>query len=114
MKLIINKCYGGYGISRTAFLELRRLGVEGALKEADIGEPWGGDSKTIRAEHYDSFGSYIPRDNPHLVEVVERLGSEVASAPLAKLRVVEIPDGVKWELSEYDGIESVEEVNRSW
>ena len=53
------------------------------------------------------------RDDPLLVQVVEELGKE-ASGQFAKLKVVIIPGGIDWEISEYDGHESIEEKHRSW
>lgn len=55
----------------------------------------------------------IPRDDLTLVEVVEELG-EKASGRFASLKVVEIPDDVKWCIEEYDGSEWVSEVHRTW
>jgi hypothetical protein len=37
-----------------------------------------------------------------------------ASDPLAQLQVVEIPDGVEWQIEEYDGVEWVAEKHRTW
>ena len=56
----------------------------------------------------------IERTDTDLVKVVETLGEEKSSGSLSELRIVEIPDGVDWELDEYDGIESIHEVHRSW
>lgn len=53
------------------------------------------------------------RNDPQLVEVVEELG-DAASGVHAKLKVVEIPDGVEWEIDEYDGVEQVAEKHRAW
>ena len=53
------------------------------------------------------------RADPLLVQVVEELGDK-ANGSHAKLKIVEIPDGVKWEIDQYDGMESVDEVHRSW
>lgn len=53
------------------------------------------------------------RSDPILVAVVEEMG-ERADGACAKLRVVEIPDGIDWEIDEYDGNESIEETHRSW
>jgi hypothetical protein len=55
----------------------------------------------------------IARDDVNLIRVVEELG-EKANGRCAKLKIVEIPDDVKWCISEYDGYESVDEVHRSW
>jgi hypothetical protein len=59
------------------------------------------------------YNRYIPRDDPILVQVVEEL-KEKANGDCAKLKVVEIPDGVDWEIDEYDGNESIEQVHQSW
>lgn len=53
------------------------------------------------------------RADPKLVQVVEELGKK-AAGECAELKIIEIPDGVEWEISEYDGMESVHEKHRSW
>ena len=85
MKVVINRCYGGFGLSEKA---MRFLGV---------GSEW----------------PDIARDDPKLVECVEKLGEE-ANDTYAELKVVEIPDDINWEIGEYDGLEWVEEVHRRW
>jgi hypothetical protein len=55
----------------------------------------------------------ITRDDPDLIEIVERMGA-AADGPYAELKVVEIPDDVKWQVEEYDGKEWVAEVHRVW
>jgi hypothetical protein len=89
MKIVINKCYGGFGLSEAAYQEL--------------GIPWDGYGYELNED----------RANPALVAVVEKLGY-AASGGCAKLAVIEIPDGVDWEIDEYDGFESVHEKHRSW
>lgn len=117
MKVAINHCYGGFSISRRAFLQLREMGNKHALAEADYGESWpdGSGPRTESAldQGVGSFGREIPRDDPQLVEVVERLG-DAANGACAKLKVVEIPDGIEWEIDEYDGLERVAETHRTW
>lgn len=87
-KIVINGCYGGYGLSEAA---LDYLGLS----------------------HADRFAYENDRANPKLVECVEKLG-EAASAGHSYLYVVEIPDDVKWTITDYDGLEQVEEVHRVW
>lgn len=53
------------------------------------------------------------RDDPNLVKVVEELG-EKADGRCAHLKIVEIPDGVDWIIEEYDGMEHIAEVHRTW
>ena len=60
------------------------------------------------------FSGYdMKRDDPALVKVVEELG-EKANGDCAKLKVVEIPDGVAWEIDEYDGNEEICEAHKKW
>ena len=61
------------------------------------------------------WDSWIDRSRSHplVVKVVEELGSN-ASGRFAELKVVEIPDGVKWQIQEYDGNEHVAQAHRTW
>ena len=89
MKVVINKCFGGFGLSKEAY------------KFLNI--PW------------DGYGYEFMKDrsNPALVKCVEALGDK-ASGELSRLKVVEIPDDVEWEVDEYDGVEWVTEKHRKW
>jgi hypothetical protein len=53
------------------------------------------------------------RKDVRLVQTVEELG-DAASGQCAKLKVVEIPDDVDWQIDEYDGQETVREKSREW
>jgi hypothetical protein len=55
----------------------------------------------------------IPRDDEKLVRVVEELRAD-ANGHCAELKVVSIPEDVKWEIAKMDGIEHVCEVHRTW
>lgn len=90
MQIVINSCYGGFGLSDKA------LALYNTLANTEL------------EYYYD-----IERNDPILVHVVETLGNE-ANDRFAKLRIVEIPDDIEWEITEYDGSESVEEVHRKW
>lgn len=144
MKIVINKCFGGFGLSEKAVDELI-----GKCSHVELIEPieyYGGpgsryyeankerlspdawresyerdlndqglrltrfhDGKVISDKHSDDAN----RTCPAMVEAVERLGS-AASGPLANLKVVQIPDDVEFEISEYDGQEHVAEAHRTW
>ncbi len=58
----------------------------------------------------------IPRDNEYLVRLVEEMGTACQEGGEGSgIRVIEIPDDVKWVLSETDhGTEYIEEVHRWW
>lgn len=93
MKIVINKCYGGFGLSSEARLRYQEL------------------SGTILADDYALYD--IDRDDPFLIQTVEELG-DAADGECAKLTVVEIPEDVEWLIEEYDGNETIHEVHRVW
>jgi len=53
------------------------------------------------------------RSDSDLIAVIEQLGEE-ANGWAADLAVVDIPEDVKWYIDEYDGIEHVAEIHRTW
>jgi len=110
MKIVINSCHGGFSLSRKAFLRLRELGQSTALEEPDLGERWNDGSGPRTVE---GFCRDIPRNDPLLIKVIEELGRD-ASGIAADLDIIEIPDGVEWEIEEYDGDEWVSEKHRTW
>jgi len=115
MKIVINECHGGFSLSDEAielYGELKNLGlVKQKGKHFDfMGYDW--YVGEINDDNYFSYHS-IARDDPDLVRVVEDL-DEVANGRYAQLKVVEIPDGVEWEIDEYDGYEHIAEKHRTW
>lgn len=101
-KIVINACYGGFGLSDEAmvrYCELKGITVY-PEKEKDA---WGFTSYFLDAPENRKKDDYnvlsdsdINRDDPALVQVVE------------------VPDDVSWHIAEYDGYESVAENHRSW
>lgn len=55
----------------------------------------------------------IPRDDPILVQVVREFKKK-ASGRFGALKIVKIPADAKWTLEEYDGMEHIAEVHRTW
>jgi hypothetical protein len=100
MKVVINTCYGGFGLSEDAVNLYEKLGGAAPISRTEI------HGKTY-------FGYYeIQRNDPVLVQVVEKLGTK-ANDIYAELTIVEIPDDVNWYVAEYDGNEWVAE-GRTW
>ena len=125
LKIVINKCYGGFDLSPEAKLRLYELGEKSCLSDAEdyFGGNWSLElsAKTSISEWKTIFtpdGKYvittnIARDNPNLIKVVEELGLK-ASGKFAELKIVEIPNDADWEIDEYDGMESIHEKHRIW
>lgn len=116
MKIVINRCYGGFGLSKKAIDRLAELGNTEAINIKSEVENFDKDDEMNKFRFLnDHFHLYeTPREDHLLVNVVEELGSSIASGHLAELEVVEIPVGVNWEITEYDGMERIEEIHRSW
>lgn len=53
------------------------------------------------------------RTDKLLIQVIEELGRD-ANGGCAELKIVEIPDGVEYEICEYDGNEHIAEMHRTW
>jgi len=137
-KIVINKCYGGFSISEKALYRLAELKGVTLYKKQEDGEffptywtvpeiPDGiiKDKDWHKASLEDRIISNElcrkstmgnrpeNRADPDLIKVVEELGKD-ADGKHSKLCVVEVPDGVEWEIEEYDGLEHVAEKHRIW
>jgi hypothetical protein len=129
MKLVINKCFGGFGVSIAAMKEMigkcPHVIANDPIKWYGSKEKWEAaiaDPNNIHRDYmyFDDRNWVVTddhrsdaRDCPVLVATVERMGA-AASSSLAKLRVVEIPDGIEYDVDEYDGIEHVAEKHQTW
>lgn len=114
MKIVINKCYGGFSLSDAAtMLYGKKAGIniiKDKKKSSSLIPHY--YINEIKNNNYFSCRN-IKRNDPFLVEVVEELG-EAADGSFAELKVVEIPDNVEWEIEEYDGKEWIAEQHRTW
>jgi hypothetical protein len=111
-KIVINTSYERFCLSHKAFLRLRELGQQDALKEPNQGVYWP-EAAGPREPSLNQCGALIPRDDEKLIRVVEELREE-ANGHCAELKIVSIPDDVKWQISKKDGTEHVSEVHRTW
>ena len=111
-KIVINQSYGEFCLSHTAFTRLRDLGQREALQEVDLGAHWP-QGVSPQDPTFNKCGVLIPRDDQKLVQVVEELGL-AANGHCADLKVVEVPQDVKWILEKSGGIEHISEVHRTW
>jgi hypothetical protein len=88
------------------------MGQREALAESDLAVYWPSAS-TPSEPSLNQFGGQIPRDDRMLVQVVEELEAE-ANGHCASLKIVEIPQDVRWQIENMHGMESVSEVHREW
>ena len=114
MKIVINKCYGGFGLSEEAIL------LYGKKKDLNIIAVKDKIMKNLCHFYLNEVkdGNYfcernIQRNDTALIEVVEELGKKAYSY-CAELKIVEIPDDVEWIIEEYDGKEWIAEDHRRW
>jgi hypothetical protein len=119
MKVAINRCFGGFGISNEAFEKLLdRKGIAFDKVEEEgralIGASYYEAGYSGNEDHYLSdYEMTQDRADKDLISVIEEMG-EKANSWAADIRIVEIPDDVKWHIHEYDGIEHVAEDHRTW
>lgn len=101
MKIAINKCFGGFSLSKSVFEELGvKWDNDGYLSNEALG---------IKSDDYNKY-----RSDDRLIEAIEKIGISEASGSMADIVIVDVPDDIEWELSNYDGIESIHEKHRSW
>ena len=79
MKIVLNKCYGGFSLSQYA---ADLLGINDYCDPDEI------------------------REDVQLIAYIESFGSKRVSGKYASLQVVEIPDSyTDYEINDYDGME---------
>jgi hypothetical protein len=93
-RVVINKCYGGFRLSDAGLALYKQY--------AQTDDCWV------------CFDDDSQRASVHLVRVVEELGAAAAGSSSSELKIVDVPDDVEWTIEEYDGIEWVAEVHRTW
>ena len=131
MKIILNKCYGGFDVSDKAYelyaekkgISLYRYYNDYKNKKMHKGsgvityyftKDFGDNVETDKIDwKTDLYLNDEYRDDPILIEVVEELGKK-ASGSCGNLVVVEIPDGMDYVIDDDDGIETLHENVRMW
>ena len=141
MKVVINRCHGGFGLSQKAVeryheIKGKQLWIEEDSKYGSLGivhywlvppeqrvksreHEWHTMTMDEKREYNNLWSEQnfydrdLDRSDSVLVQVVEELGAD-ANGRHAELSVVEIPDDVEWQIEEYDGLEWVAEVHRTW
>jgi len=111
-KIVINTDYGGFGLSEKATELLFKLKKWKFIKH--------NTSSDFTLYYKDCIGEDnlfeerdLKRDDPELIEVVKTLKKK-ANGQYANLKIVSVPDDVKWFIQEHDGCEWVAEEHRVW
>lgn len=142
MKLVINSCYGGFNLSPKAIKRYLELKGKEAYFYKQTKYNWSDNNVEFqRVDNLDDLNNElfnyctakkqgevlndfpsnifhsrdIPRNDKHLVQVVEELGAE-ASSKVSNLKIVEIENGRWYKIDEYDGYESIEyrDIDDEW
>lgn len=129
MEIVINKCFGGFGLSYKAVMEIaKRKGIKLFAYTTDYNghvypvskKPESGcihyTSKEVSDEKELNLNYYYTkwdRTDKDLIAVVKKLKKQ-ANGHCASLGIVKIPDGIEFEIDDYDGRETVHEKHRSW
>ena len=141
-KIVINSCYGGFGLSTLAIKEYMKLkGKQVYFYESDLSDyknikykkindntdgmfifcftkDFGENFSNIdipdkELDQYIFSDRNIKRDDEDLVKVVEELKNN-SNTMCSNLKIVEIPEDVEWQIEEYDGNEWIAEKHRTW
>ena len=135
-KVILNKCFGGFGLSKDAYeLYAKKKGIsvfrytqENLKKEiytyaTDDNRTFDfyftkdfGDNVYISDEDYKKYFLKLDekfREDKTLIEVVEEL-DEKANVFYSNLKIVEIPDDLDYVIDNYDGIETLHQKVKEW
>ncbi len=139
MKIVINVCGGGFDLSPQALLWLYGHGFDEPGSKTPIDEYFKQGDSGWKVKALTAWRQYLSdpparpfplwvfspderfvlnirdqnRAHPLLVKCVETL-KEGANGKYANLKIVEIPDGVKWQIEEDCGNEWVAEQHRTW
>lgn len=111
MKIVINRSYGGFGLSQLAYKWLIEQGVPVYTRV----DPFSNTPRiaVFQNEYYETyFAMHKNRTNPLLIDCIQTLG-ELASDKFATLGIIEIPD-IAYGIGEDRGKEWVYESHRYW
>ena len=113
MKIVINSSYGAFRLSDEAHALYAKLkGYKLIKKGNDVYRDFY-KNEEIEENLIDEWA--LDRSDPDLVKVVETLGEKSNHGKRCKLKVVEIPDDVKWYIESTEcGGEFASECHRTW
>lgn len=102
-KIVYNSCYGGFGLSDAAirrYAELKGLPLISKPSSYGDGVIW-----LLPGDEWFEPEDIVRHDHC-LVQVVEELGIN-AYGLHARLDILDVPNGIRYNIDEYDGMETV-------
>lgn len=110
MKVIINTEYGGLNLSHAAVLRYGQLKGLYIYRTPEKLDEYFFDREMQERWDLDD----IEREDPALIQVIEEMG-EKAETEFGKFKIIEIPDGVKFWVEEFEpNGETISEQHRWW
>lgn len=100
--IVINRCYGGFALSPEIIKACAKYGNTAAI-----------NAIAVNPEHPAIKSITMSREDPQLILAVQTV-PQAAHGPNTKLTVVDVPDDLKYTIEDYDGMEWVAEVHRTW
>ena len=114
MKVVINSSYGGFYLSLEAHILYAKLKGYNVITRGDGTYQTFYKNEESDENIIDDWN--IDRTDSALVKVVETLGEKSGHGKNCKLKVVEIPDDIKWYIDDRNqgGGEFIAEEHRTW
>ena len=101
MKIVKNKCLGGFSLTEAVYKEL--------------GIAWDGYGYLYNEDlNLDSDNYNLYRADKKLIAAIEKIGLEESAGKHASLKIIDIPDDIDWYISESEGIETIHEDHQRW
>jgi hypothetical protein len=91
MKVVINRCFGGFNLSQAAIDRYNELSGKNVTYQYDI-----------------------KREDPFLIQAIEEIGLIASAGRHSELKIVNIPEDIAWFVDDYDGMETIHEYHRMW
>lgn len=143
-KIVVNRCYGGFGLSPKAMSHYLKIKGKEAYFYIQTRYAYrdGVDEYSIVPEDRVTGGSIVYCLTKYLGETTAKIFTkdnnqyhvsdsgfertdldlikvveelgDEANGRFSKLEIAEIPDDVNYDIEEYDGMESIHEKHRSW
>ena len=108
VKVVYNKCFGGFGISKICAEWMAERGHAGAIELLKLDREWQEDESDEYWGGWHGGAFNCDRHDPLLGEAVETLGDTV-NGDVSELKVHTLKHGNRYKIDQYDGMETVME-----